>query len=90
MPSSSESRASCQRNSIFRRPSWWRSSAWRARVSSSESCPAHWKGVCGLGEKVDTLAVTLSRPPAAAATRAESSAMPRTSSSVSLGSPIMK
>ena len=43
-----------------------------------------------LGEKVETLAVTASRPFAARFTRPASSAMPRTSSSVSLGRPIMK
>ena len=43
-----------------------------------------------LGEKVETLAVTLSRPLAARRTSCASSAMPRTSASVSLGRPIMK
>ena len=35
----------------------------RAASPSTESCPAHWKGVCGFGENVETLAVTASRPP---------------------------
>ena len=33
------------------------------------AAPAHWNGVCGFGENVDTLAVTARRPPAARFTR---------------------
>jgi hypothetical protein len=76
-PSSHDKRASCHLNSMPRRRSSWRSNAWRACVSSTESSPAHWNGVCGFGENVDTLAVTASRPPAARFTRSASSAMPR-------------
>ena len=62
---------------------------------SWSSCEAHWNGVCGLGTKppIDTVQ-RMSRVPVAARparmTSLAISAISRTSSSVSVGSPHMK
>jgi hypothetical protein len=67
----------------------------RASVAAASSWPAHWKGVCGLGMNppIDTVQRMSRRPVArrpAAITFFASSAICRTSSSVSVGSPHMK
>jgi len=65
----------------------------RSRVSSSVSCASHWKGVCALGTKGETAAVTWRRgPPCPAASRVLRlrSKMASRSSRVSPGRPIMK
>ncbi len=62
-------------------------------VSAAVSIAAHWNGVCGLGTWVDTDAVTRAarrwRYPISC-TRDAVSTMPRTSTSSSVGRPIMK
>ena len=69
----------------------------RRRVSSGAIMGSHWKGVNGLGTKVDAPRLMAAEPcPLGSARRAverqrrASSAMPTTSSSRSSGSPIMK
>ncbi len=64
-------------------------------TSESPSIAAHWKGVCGLGTWVETLTTTSTALPRAArlpaaTVRMPVSTTPRTSSSVSVGRPIMK
>ena len=72
------------------------SSCWRRVTSPSSSWGAHWKGVCALGTKTATemdtetplLGPSISRP--ICTTRSAVCGMPRMSSSVSVGRPIMK
>jgi hypothetical protein len=72
-----------------------RSFASRSSVCSAPSWPHHWNGVCGLGTKppIDTVQRMSRRPLTrrpVSITFLASSAIWRTSSSVSVGSPHMK
>ena len=72
-----------------------RSSFSRRSMVSASHCAAHWNGVCGLGTKPPMLTVQrMSRFPLASRpvwiTFRARSAMPSTSSSVSVGRPHMK
>jgi hypothetical protein len=93
MPSANVASGSCQRSWApdLRNPS--RSNPTLRCSSSTPFWPNHWNGVCGLGTNppADTVAVAplVWRRPIATTLRA-SSAMPRVSSSISVGNPIRK
>ncbi len=94
MPSARVARGSCQRRvtPLSRRVAS-RNRPMRRRRDSTVSWPNHWNGVWGLGTNPPTEAVTLAdllwaRP--MAAHRRASSAMPRVSSSLSVGNPVRK
>ena len=64
-----------------------------ARICSGVSQDAHWKGVCALGTKEETLIFTFRLPPPLLVkerTFLERSIIPSKSSSFSVGNPIMK
>ena len=94
MPSASDARGSCHFSCTPRTLAVAsRSSPTLRRSSASVFWPNHWNGVCGFGTNPPTLAVMEAREvwvrPSAAQFLA-SSAMPRVSSSVSVGRPVRK